>query len=198
MGTGPTQAPRAHGTRTILIVGAAPTTRAVLSEPLGRQGYLVVLADGVRDALDRIAGRGFSLVLLDLQLLGRSALEVLHEIRTTRETSDLPVIAITGSTDANLALAAIGAGADDCLASAGDAALLAARIAQTLARAERLEELKRSNLALDARIAARAIELGEMRSELAATRADRARLLASLHALDPQLARFSPGTSVAG
>jgi hypothetical protein len=35
-----------------------------------------------------------------------------------------------------------------------------------------MEELKRSNLALDARIAARAIELGEVRSDLAAARAE--------------------------
>ena len=57
--------------------------------------------------------------------------------------------------------------------------------------ASRIEALKRSNLALDARIAARAMELGEARNELDAWRADRTRLVASIQALNSEVERLS-------
>jgi len=74
---------------------------------------------------------------------------------------------------------------------------LAARIERVIERARRLNELKRSNAALGARFAARAMELGEVRSPLSETQADRLRLIASLNVLNDRLERLS-GTSAAG
>jgi DNA-binding response OmpR family regulator len=121
---------------------------------------------------------------------------VLHEIRGSRDTADLPVIMVTARGDSEAIVEALAAGADDYVAKPFAFEVLAARIERTLARAARLDALKRSNLALDARIAARAIELGEARTELATTRADRNRLIASIEALHGQVARLS-GTSAA-
>ncbi|MBY0520674.1 MAG: response regulator, partial [Sphingomonas sp.] len=126
-----------------------------------------------------------------------SGLHVLNEIRGHRETADLPVIMVTGRSDPLAAVQALEAGADDHVAKPFAFEVLAARIDRVLDRAKRIAELKRSNATLDARIAARAMELGEARMQLAETRADRLRLIASLQTLNDRFEQIS-GTSVAG
>jgi DNA-binding response OmpR family regulator len=137
-----------------------------------------------------LSGRGFDLVLLDHVMPGMSGIQVLSEIRGAQETADLPVIMITGRSDAGAAIEALAAGADDHVAKPFAFEVLAARIDRLLERARRIADLKRSNLTLDARIAQRAIELGETRNELAETRADRARLIASLQSLNDRVETF--------
>jgi DNA-binding response OmpR family regulator len=114
----------------------------------------------------------------------------LTELRSRLETVDLPVIVVTGRSDPEAAVQALAAGADDHVAKPFDFDVLHARIERTLARARRVTDLKRSNAALDARIAARAMELGEARAELADIRADRQRLIVSLQALHDEVERL--------
>ena len=179
--------------RTILAVDDSRTNLHVLAHRLGRPGYLVVLSESGAEALDLISARGIDLVLLDMMMPGISGIHVLNEIRGALETADLPVIMITARSDPAAAVEALAAGADDYIAKPFAFEVLEARIERTLARAGRLDALKRSNLALDARIAARAIELGEARSELASTKADRTRLVASIKALHEELERVQRG-----
>ena len=162
-------------TRTILAVDDSRVSLNILAHRLGNLGYLVVLSDRGAEALDLISGRGFDLVLLDRTMPGLSGLHVLQEIRGSRDTMDLPVIMVTAQGDDAAIVEALNAGADDYVAKPFAFEVLAARIERTLARASRLEGLKRSNLTLDARIAARAIELGEVQHELALVRAERMR-----------------------
>ena len=175
----------------ILVVDDSRTNLAVIGRRLGHLGYLTVLSDNGAEALDLIAARGFDLVLLDMVMPRLSGVNVLREIRGSRDTVDLPVIMLTGRSDPAAAVEALAAGADDHVAKPFDFDVLAARIARTLSRARRIAELKRSNANLDARIAARAVELGETKTQLAATRADRQRLVASIQALSDQVERLS-------
>ncbi|OYY73185.1 PleD family two-component system response regulator [Sphingomonas sp. 28-63-12] len=184
-------------TRTILAVDDSRTNLNVLGRRLAHLGYLVVLSDNGHEALDLIAARGFDLVLLDMVMPGMSGMHVLTEIRSSRETADLPVIMVTGRSDAGAAIEALAAGADDHVPKPFDFQVLAARIDRVIDRARHIAELKRSNATLDARVAARAMELGEARVELAETRADRLRLIASLQLLNDRFERLS-GTSDAG
>jgi DNA-binding response OmpR family regulator len=179
-----------RATRTILAVDDSRTNLNALATRLGHLGYLVVLSDSATEALDLLQGRGFDLVLLDMTTPEVSGQHVLHEIRGSLDTIDLPVIAVTECSDAASAVQALAAGADDVIARPFAFELLAARIERMLARATRMDALKRSNQALDARIAARAMELGEARNELAATRADRTRLVASIQALHDEVERL--------
>ena len=190
------QAHDRRATRTILAVDDSRTNLNLLAHRLGHLGYLVVLSDRGSEALDLIEGRGFDLVLLDMMMPELSGMHVLQEIRGSRDTADLPVIMVTARGDSEAIVEALAAGADDYVAKPFTFEVLAARIERTLARAARLDSLKRSNLALDARIAARAIELGEAKTELATAKADRNRLIASLDALNSKFARLS-GTSAA-
>ncbi|MEI9927768.1 MAG: response regulator [Sphingomonas sp.] len=181
-----------RGTRTILAVDADRDDLNALAQRLGHLGYLVVLSDRGGEALDLISARGFDLVLVNMTMPEVSGMSVLKEIRGARDTADLPVIMIADRSDPAAKVSALAAGADDCVAEPYAFEVLAARIERTLARASRFEALKRSNLTLDARIAARAIELGEARTELASALADRARLIASIQGA-PRRAAAAPG-----
>lgn len=182
---------RRRTTRTILAVDDSRTALGVIGKRLSHMGYLVAQCDNGAEALDLIAARGFDLVLLDMVMPGLSGMHVLNEIRGNPETADLPVIMLTGRGDASAAVEALTAGADDHVAKPFAFEVLGARIERVLDRATRIATLKRSNATLDARIAARAMELGEARTELAETRADRLRLIASLQSLNDQFERLT-------
>jgi len=192
----PNAAFRRGQTRTILAIDDSRTSLNVLGQQLAQHGYLVVLCESGAEALDLLAARGFDLVLCDLVMPGMSGLSVVHEIRSNRETADLPVIVVTASDDPRVAVDVLKAGADDFVTKPFTFDVLAARIERVIARARRIAELKRSNAALDARIASRAMELGEARAALAETRADRLRLIASLQSLNDRVDALS-GTSAA-
>jgi DNA-binding response OmpR family regulator len=176
--------------RTILAVDDSRTALGVVGRRLSHLGYLTVLCDSGAEAMDLIAARGFDLVLLDMVMPRMSGMQVLRAIRSGAETMDLPVIMLTGRSDPAAAVEALAAGADDHVAKPVDFDILSARIERTLARMRRISDLKKSNAALDARIAERAMELGEARAELAAARVDRTRLIASIAALNDQVERL--------
>jgi CheY-like chemotaxis protein len=169
--------------RTILVVDDSRTNLNAIGERLTSLGYLTALVDNGGEALDLITARGFDLVLLDMVMPGMNGIQVLAELRSRTETSDLPVIVVTARGDPEAAVEALAAGADDHLAKPFEFDVLVARIERTLARGRRIADLKRSNASLDARIAARAMELGEARAELADARADRQRLTAEMERL---------------
>ena len=176
---------------TILAVDDSRTNLSVLGRRLSHLDYLTVLSDNGAEALDLIAARGLDLVLLDMVMPGVSGMHVLREIRGSRDTVDLPVIMLTGRSDPAAAVEALAAGADDHVAKPFDFDVLAARIERVLTRARHIADLKKANAALDMRMAARAVELGETKTQLAATRADRQRLVASIQALNEQVERLT-------
>lgn len=165
---------------TILAVDDSRTNLGILGERLSALGMMVVLCETGAEAVDMIAARTFDLVLLDVVMPGMSGFNVLTEIRGCSDSFDLPVMMITGSTDTAIAIACLRAGADDYVTRPFDFDLLAARIERVTLRARRIAELKRSTANLDARLATRAMELGEARLELAECRAAHARLAASI------------------
>lgn len=179
-----TSSPRA----TILVIDHNRTSRAVLGRRLEQGGHRAVLCQDGAEALALILAHRIDLVLLDTTMPG---VQVLRDIRGSRETADLPVIMLTAHSDPAALIEMLAAGADDHIAKPFDFDMLAARIARVLARARRIAELKRANAALDARIATRAIELGEANTALAATRIDRQRLIASIQVLNDRLVSLS-------
>lgn len=178
---------RRKAMRTVLAAGSCRTSLNEIAQRLGNLGYLVVLAHSACQALELVSARGFDLVLIDALAPQTAAMHMLAEIRGARDMTDLPVIMLGALPDDD-AVAAFGAGVDDWLPKPVGFELLGARIERTLARAARVDDLKRANLALDARVAARAIELGEAQAELAAARTDRIRLMGSIRQLHDELA----------
>jgi two-component system OmpR family response regulator len=182
----------------ILIVDDSRTNLQVMGRRLTRMGYCVSLCESGIEALDLLQARRFDLVVLDLVMPGLSGIATLREIRSSGATATLPVLMITGRSDDAAAIEALNAGADDHVAKPFAFDVFGARIDRLLARARAFDALQRSNRQLDARIAHRAMELGQLRSELTSARADRLRLVQSVEMLEEKLQRLNAGTSVPG
>jgi DNA-binding response OmpR family regulator len=101
------------------------------------------------------------------------------------------IMMISGRSDSHAAVEALAEGADEHIVKPFDFDVLDARIRHLVQRAEQMNLLIRHNDQLDARIARRAVELGETRAELEELHADRARLVASIQSLHDELQRVS-------
>ena len=77
---------------TVLIVDDEPQIRRVLRTTLTSHGYAVIEARSGDEALEVIRGEKVDLILLDLNMPGRSGLEICREIRGS---GDVPIIMLT-------------------------------------------------------------------------------------------------------
>jgi two-component system OmpR family response regulator len=175
--------------RSILVVDDSRTVLHVIGRRLTRSGHATLLAQDGATALDMLQVRPCGLVLLDMVMPGMSGLRTLAEIRATPTIQDVPVIMMTARSDPGAVVEALSAGADDHITKPLDFAVLAARIDRQFVRAAALTDLKRRNAVLDARIADRAAENGELRAQLAAVHAERMRLVDTLATLQHDAVR---------
>jgi DNA-binding NtrC family response regulator len=78
----------------ILVVDDEPGVLDYFSRILAAPEYEVHGATGGQEALDKLAGNGFDMLILDLVMPGMDGMEVLRKVRETRK--DLIVLVITG------------------------------------------------------------------------------------------------------
>ena len=109
----------------ILLVEDEVRIAAFLVKALRRQGYDVEHVETGGDALERLAGDRWSLVLLDLGLPDMDGLDVIRELRDRGST--LPLIVITARAAERDAV--LSRGADDFLAKPLSMKHLLSRIA---------------------------------------------------------------------
>lgn len=95
----------------ILVVDDEPPIRRLLRAGLGTQGYEVVEAGSVREALQAIAERAPDVVLLDLGLPDRNGMELLTQLRESG--ADFPIVVVSSRTDETGIVQALELGADD-------------------------------------------------------------------------------------
>lgn len=96
---------------TLLVVDDEPKIRRILELALGDLGYRVLCAVDAESGERMVAAEPVDLVLADLQLPGRSGIELLERIRAAHP--DLPVILITAHGSVESAVRAIKLGAFD-------------------------------------------------------------------------------------
>ena len=171
------------GGRDILVVDGNVESRETLGRKLIQSGYRTSLCASGREALDRIQGRCFDLILLDMETREMAGLSILHEIRSTNVSHHVPVMMTSSRTDPGAVIEALNAGADDHLAKPFDFDVLAARMERLIERSRNLSELRQSNIALDERITHRAIEIGELRERISAMQVERQALQTQLDRL---------------
>jgi two-component system, OmpR family, KDP operon response regulator KdpE len=123
---------------TVLIVDDEPQIRRVLLTTLTSQGYSVIEAKSGDEALEKIREEPADLILLDVNMPGRSGLETCREIRTT---SDVPIIMLTVRNSERDKVQALDAGADDYVVKPFGSEELLARIRAALRRAGPAESL---------------------------------------------------------
>ncbi|MBB4659388.1 response regulator [Parvularcula dongshanensis] len=81
--------------KTVLIVEDNELNMKLFNDLLETQGYRVVQTDNGNDALSLVKAHQPDLVLMDIQLPGKSGLEVTSELKADPEVSHIPVIAVT-------------------------------------------------------------------------------------------------------
>jgi two-component system, OmpR family, KDP operon response regulator KdpE len=122
----------------IVVVDDEPQIRRVMRTTLMSQGYSVIEAKSGDEALPLIPAERPDLVLLDVNLPGRSGLETCREIRLA---SDVPIIMLTVRNSEHDKVQALDAGADDYVVKPFGAEELLARIRAALRRSAPSETL---------------------------------------------------------
>jgi DNA-binding NtrC family response regulator len=102
-------APRPPTSTCILVVDDEEANRALLEAHLG--DFVVLMAEGGRQALDVLTKNPVDLVLLDVMMEGMSGIETLDHVR--RDHPEIPVIMITASSAVPLAVECMKKGAFD-------------------------------------------------------------------------------------
>lgn len=174
-----------------LLVDENPTARAVIARRLSHLNYDIVLAEDGHVAMTRLVGRPIDVVLIDMGLTLPPAIATMKRMKSAGLADQACFVMLAGHADRASAVEALAAGADDHIVKPFDFDLLDARLRHLCARAERIDMLARHNAELDARIARRAVELGETRDALQALQQDRQRLVASIQALHDEIERLS-------
>jgi len=95
----------------ILIVDDDRSLRKMLAFVLAKEGYCVEEAVNGVDALKKLKGRNFDLVISDIRMPDLNGIELLKKIKT--HDQDLPVIMITAYATTNDAIEAMKLGAED-------------------------------------------------------------------------------------
>jgi len=116
----------------ILVVDDDAELRRTLQYNLAAQHYQVTCAADGDEALDKVAGGGYNLVLLDIMLPGCDGLQVLKEIRAMGLFT--PILLLTARGNIDDRVAGLDLGADDYLAKPFSMAELLARIRAILRR----------------------------------------------------------------
>ena len=132
----------------ILIVEDDAHINKMLCELLMQNGFRPTAAYSGTEALLNLKSGGFSLVLLDLMLPGKTGEEVLQE---ARRTSGAPIIVLTAMADKETTVKLLRLGADDFLAKPFDNDELLARIDARLRLSEGIksESLSFGDIVLD-------------------------------------------------
>tara|TARA_A100001391_G_scaffold139659_1_gene97834 strand:- start:307 stop:930 length:624 start_codon:yes stop_codon:yes gene_type:complete len=175
----------------ILLIDENPTARAVVARRLSHLNYDVALAENGFVAVNLLVTRPADIILIDMGLTMLPAIATMKKIRAANLSASACFVMLTGRLDSQSTVEALEAGADDHVVKPFDFDVLDARLRHLCLRAETLGTLTRHNAELDARIARRAVELGETRETLRELQADRARLVSSIQALHDEVERLS-------
>ncbi len=171
----PVAAANADERSRILVVEPNRTNLAVMARRLAEAGYRVTTADGGATAIAELHRVPIDLVLAELNMPRMSGADLARAIRGEVQWRDVPIMLITGKSKPSGAVRAYESGADDVILKPFHFEVLFARINRRIDKARSIKQLRTDNAALDARVVRRAIEIGELREQLAAMASERAR-----------------------
>jgi adenylate cyclase len=116
----------------ILIVDDEPFNRDVLAQELELLEHDAVAAVHGRDALDRLVGETFDLILLDIMMPVMDGFALLRRLKDDPRLRHIPVLMISALDDHDSVVRCIALGAEDHLPKPFDPVLLKARIGACL------------------------------------------------------------------
>ncbi|MEH3086835.1 MAG: response regulator transcription factor [Xylophilus ampelinus] len=97
----------------VLIVDDVPDNLAVLHDALDAAGFTVLVATRGEAALQRAAAALPDIVLLDALMPGMDGFEVARRLKADPRTAAIPIVFMTGLTETEHVVAALGAGGTD-------------------------------------------------------------------------------------
>jgi DNA-binding response OmpR family regulator len=154
----------------ILVVEPNRNNLGVLARRLSEHGYRVTAADSGASAVAELYRLPIDLVLAELNMPRMGGGELARAIRGEVQWNDIPVLLITGKSEPKGAVRAYECGADDVILKPFHFEVLFARIDRRIERMRAVKRLQEDNAVLDARVVERAIQIGELREELAKVR----------------------------
>ena len=138
-----------QSTAKVLVVDDVELNRSMLSRRLERKGFQVEMAEGGKEALDKIREGNFDIVLLDIMMPDVSGYDVLAEVRKTLSPLELPIIMATAKDQGEDVVSAFKLGANDYIVKPIDFPVALARIETQLSRKRAMEEARRLTVELE-------------------------------------------------
>jgi CheY-like chemotaxis protein len=90
--------------KSILVVDDEPDVVNFITRLLRDNGYSVVSASSVLEALEKIGAERPALILLDLQMPFETGTDLYRKLRGMRELKDIPIIVVSGLAGRNVAV----------------------------------------------------------------------------------------------
>ena len=125
----------------ILIVEDSLLCANILKIILEREDYTVVLSRDETNLVRIIQEQNIDIVMLNIVLPGASGYELLELLKTTEETTDIPVIIVSSSTSANDVKKALEAGAMDFIRKNSEPIEIIARVRSAIKLKEKQDQL---------------------------------------------------------
>ena len=161
----------------ILVVDDNPDILEVMTDFLESLDHTVITApdgdQGYHTAIEKLP----DLIILDIDMPGRSGLEVCRDLRKTPETEFTPIIILTGLNDDDTLMEGLEAGCDDFLNKPPNIPVLIARVQSLLSLSHHRNEIVEVNANLDEKIKL----LQESQSQLEKALSDKEDLLKELY-----------------
>lgn len=117
---------------TILIVDDEIQNRKLLVTMLSPHGYNTLTAANGKEALSQIAKCRPDLILLDIMMPGMDGFQLAEMLKSSPDTSDIPIIMVTALPDRGARTAGLSAGAEDFLTKPVDRIELSLRVRNLL------------------------------------------------------------------
>jgi cyclic di-GMP phosphodiesterase len=133
---------------TILVVDDLETNLALLERLLSAQGYEVLTARDGEEALAVVAHGAPDVVLTDIRMPKRDGFGLCRELKAAASTRLIPVVLMTGASEADDRIQAIEAGATDLLGKPIDVPELKARVRSLMQLKHFTDELDSAELVL--------------------------------------------------
>ncbi|HMJ36065.1 MAG TPA: diguanylate cyclase [Baekduia sp.] len=133
----------------ILVAENSALLRRMLGDVLAKQGWTVLEAGDGMAALQAARDESPSVLLMAREMAGLGGMAVLDELRKDPRTADMPVVFVTGHTDARELAEGLERGAHDYVRKPVDPVELVARIRTALRLRALHDELARRNAELE-------------------------------------------------